>query len=134
MLYQRSPLGTINGWLPSNTFAGAETKSFAIPSGVTYLVLSCTASGADVTNAVYALVSTAPDPIPVNEGTPPSSCDILVAVVVRGTTGSGEYVKVHRATGCGQLSVVPKQTLATSRPAGELTCGSDPYLRHWTCW
>lgn len=110
--------GTINGLLPSNY---SSSWTLTIP-GTYFVVLSCTASGGQITGATLNFNSSPPAGIPVNSGQPPLSFDFLLGIVVDGvwfrTIGDGSL------TAAGQLSY---QVNATAPAPGTL-----PFTNYYT--
>lgn len=70
--------GTLNGLIPSN-----YTTTYDLDITTTYyLVLSVTATDGAITGCSLSMPTTAPSPIPVLMGAPPTSFDYLLGVVI----------------------------------------------------
>jgi hypothetical protein len=71
--------GTVNNLIPSNMFAALKVPN----SGTRYLVLGVTTTASGVVSAAaLSIESSAPAAIGVDEAAPPTSLDILLAVIV----------------------------------------------------
>ena len=73
--------GTINGYTPSNM---GNTFTMA-GSGTEYCILTVTVTNGVITGAVISNTSSVPAAMPVNQGQPPTSFVVLLAVLVNGS-------------------------------------------------
>jgi hypothetical protein len=95
--------GTVNGILPANFAIGVDISSV----GTYYIILRCNTSTGIVTN-VNLIASTSPNsPLTTSLWSPPSQFEILIALIVNGTT--------YQVSSCKNYSAIAEESYKTEK-------------------
>lgn len=114
--------GTLNGLVPSNILTTADLSL----SGSYYLVLSGVAADGEITSCSLSFPTSAPSPMPVTVGQPPTAFDYVLGMIL----GNGTALEWFRTIGNGSLQAAGNEVFRV--PKASPSPGTLPYDLYWT--
>ena len=114
--------GTLNGLVPTNILTTADldvTLDY-------YLILSGVAADGEISSCSLSFSTSAPSPMPVTVGEPPTSFDYVLGMIL----GDGSACTWYRTIGNGSLQAIGSEVFRV--PKASPSPGTLPYDLYWT--